>query len=1777
MAGSITTKMELTGEKEYQNTLKDIIAQSKSLASEMKALESGFAANGNAQEQAASKAELLNRQIQVQTQYIDQLKSKMATLDPASREAFSQQDKINKAIASLNKMQAELDKIPNKWQNIGKAMQDAGSKMESIGSVLTKTVSVPIASIMAASTKLAADFEQGMAKVSTIADTSQVSMADMSKQIIQLSDDTGVAATDLSESVYQAISAGQDTKDAVGFVTSATKLMKAGFTDSATATDTLTTILNAYGMKASEVTSVSDKLITTQNLGKTSVAQLGASMGKIIPTAAMFGVNLDQLASAYVATTKNGISTAESTTYLNSMLNELGKSGTTASKALTEATGKTFSQLMESGVSLIDVVGVLDQQAQASGKSIADMFGSQEAGKAASTLVQHANDFNSAMTAMGESAGATEEAYGKVMDTAAEKAQKAINNIKNAGISIGQSLLPIASDAMGKVADVAKQIGDAYAKLSPAQQDFVTKLALTAAAAGPVISVAGKITTGVGKVVEGVGNLKKAMDGVKDVPQVFQTVASAIEKVKSALESLPSNLGSLGSLIKGGFSGLGAGSVAVGGGVVAALAAMGVAFDNIKNKYDEANDSSAKVRDSVSSITDATNKTTESLRQLADGFGASSTEIDESTERMRSLAEEYDKLASTNVDGSNLMRMKDVAAELVGVFPEMEGALDSTSGLFETGAQSVSEYADQLEKAAQISTLSAQLKYVGNALGEANANVDKQKQALSDMGNAYMESSDKASTALDKFKSAGVDATGNVKGNVLELQQATKQATDDQNAFNEAFDGLQDAENVASDLQDKYDGIQSKIDELKGSTDAANESLSQTGESSEGIDNAGQSAEEASQKMQEFQSAVQSAYNSIDAFSGWDIETMGIGQMRENLDAQIEGLQNYTANLGTVQTAMQGWDAQAQAGASEFLQTVSSMGVEGAGYLQGLVDAINNGGTEARDYLARFAEMSDAKAAMATSAAELSTGIQSAGDQAAQAAADATQKVNDTVAQSAEQAGESVKQSAQNAVNDAASSTDTSAMQQVGQQAAQSVGEGAASSTDTVSTAITTALSSAAAQASGNAGAFTAAGQQLGMALSTGIASIGPGAAIAAVQTVVNAAASAANGATGQLQAAGVAGGTAYASGLSSTAGGSSAAATSVATGAGTALNAGAALAMVAGTMTGSQYAGGISSQSGAASGAGSALVSAAAGAMHGGYGAAFSAGSYMGSGLAAGINSQVGAVQAAAARLAAAASAAIAAKAKIHSPSKVEIEHGKYIGQGLAIGIASETSEVAGAAENLAQEVIDTTTLGGKKVYDKVDGVLSSIYSKVAKSSDKTGTTTKALWNTALREAKRGTESYSNVVAKAGDDTEKHWKEVLDNAKEELNRYQLYHDDSLAYEVDYWNKIRKTIQTGTSARYTADKNYFDKYKSLISKMQSLQEKYVDKVQSIQSKLADSIQDIADDITGQLSILDYFEAKESPSAAQLIANMQTQADATAAFTAALDKLRSRADVPESLMKEFEKLDISDAAAIDTVASMNDDQLRQYVDAYKRATVSAQAEAEAQSAPLRQQAIKDIADATADYVEDIKEQGITATNDMLATGAEAIQNILNGMPNAMANFATGLDETKVEIEYSIKDIGDTMLKLADDPGYYAWGSDAAAQFAEGLRSQVANVKQAALEVAEAAGEYIHHSSPKVGPLAGDDKWGAEMIGNFAAGMVSQVPLVQRASMQAATAAAFSASASARMSGAAGNSSNYNYGGFNIVINAAAGQSPQAIAEEVERRIARNAQRRRAVTA
>lgn len=470
-----------------------------------------------------SNTELLSQKQKLLSQAVNDTKEKLETLKTAEAQAQEQfkegkiseeqYDALKREIIAteeqLKSLETQAEKSNVTLQKIGELggkFQEAGEKITDAGKKFLP-VTAAITAAGGASAKMAMDFEDAMAKVSTIADTTEVPLSDLQQSIIDLSNQTGISSSEIASNVYDAISAGQKTGDAVNFVSNSTKLAKAGFTDAGSALDVLTTIMNSYGLEASEVNKVSDVLIQTQNLGKTTVGELSSSMGKIIPTAKANGVALEQVAAGYATMTAKGVATAETTTYMNSMLNELGKSGTKVSTTLTKKTGKSFKELMDSGSSLADVLDIVSDGAEEQGLAFSDLWGSAEAGKAALILLgDGAEGFNGTLKQMQDSTGATEEAFGK-LDTKSFELQKTVNQLKNDAIELGQSILEVLAPIFEKLSQKIQELHEWFSGLDDSQKEMIVKIGLIVAAIGPLLIVIGQMATGIGAIMTAVSTL----------------------------------------------------------------------------------------------------------------------------------------------------------------------------------------------------------------------------------------------------------------------------------------------------------------------------------------------------------------------------------------------------------------------------------------------------------------------------------------------------------------------------------------------------------------------------------------------------------------------------------------------------------------------------------------------------------------------------------------------------------------------------------------------------------------------------------------------------------------------------------------------------------------------------------------------------------------------------------------------------------------------------------------------------------------------------------------------------------------------------------------------------------------------------------------------------------------------------------------------------------------------------------------------------------------------
>ncbi|WP_455973478.1 phage tail tape measure protein [Acidaminococcus intestini] len=463
-------------------------------------------------------------------------------------------DQFSPVLKKVSNSLTESEKMTNRF---GRNLKSIGGTMSSVGATVS-TAMAPIMAAAAAGLKLHSDFERGMAKVSTLVDTNVVSLQQLSNGIRQISDETGMSVTELAEAEYQAISASVDTAHVTDFVRTAAIAAKAGFTDTTTAIDGLTTVLNSYGLSAENAGKITDQMLMTQNLGKTTFGDLAQGIGSVATAASLAKVSTDDLFASMAILTKNGVQTSEAFTGFQGILSAVSKQSQQTVKTAA-AMGIDFTPEHLGQVGWIQFLTEVKEKVGDDQTAIQHLFGRVEAANAFKVLTKDLGQLKDAQRAMGDSMGATELAFNKML-TPAEKNKIAMNQMKNALMDLRGVVAPVVM----ATAQAVKSFTSWWNGLSDGQKAFAVH-------AIQVVAAFGAITLGVGKSISAVGRFSIF---INRLPRTFRNIRSAASIIGKGFRVIPGAL----RLVGGGFLRM-AGIVKTAmSGIAAAVAANPVFF-----------------------------------------------------------------------------------------------------------------------------------------------------------------------------------------------------------------------------------------------------------------------------------------------------------------------------------------------------------------------------------------------------------------------------------------------------------------------------------------------------------------------------------------------------------------------------------------------------------------------------------------------------------------------------------------------------------------------------------------------------------------------------------------------------------------------------------------------------------------------------------------------------------------------------------------------------------------------------------------------------------------------------------------------------------------------------------------------------------------------------------------------------------------------------------------------------------------------------------------------
>ena len=365
----------------------------------------------------------------------------------------------NKAISYANKRITKYTKKIKKNTATQKKAQSAVNRwgkgaIKSIDKVIKRTVQLG-AAIIALSGALIIksgftglkSLDEGARKVKTIAGES-LTLKKIQEDILKVSKKTGISFEEIAETQYNAISAGVKASESIKATVLASKLSKAGFTDANSALKVMTSTMNVYGLSGQKaMAGISDKLMATQNLGVTTVAELSSSIGGLTPIAQKAGVSIDELFSGMASLTKNGLKTEAATASYKGVLSSLIKPSAEAARTAKEL-GIDFSVAGLKSKGLSKFLIELREKTGGSTETMAKLFGGVEALSGALILTGGGlKDFDVAMVGMKNSTGKTDEAFKIMSNSIGER----ISRLGNTLTTLTTRLLKTQSDAINSL------------------------------------------------------------------------------------------------------------------------------------------------------------------------------------------------------------------------------------------------------------------------------------------------------------------------------------------------------------------------------------------------------------------------------------------------------------------------------------------------------------------------------------------------------------------------------------------------------------------------------------------------------------------------------------------------------------------------------------------------------------------------------------------------------------------------------------------------------------------------------------------------------------------------------------------------------------------------------------------------------------------------------------------------------------------------------------------------------------------------------------------------------------------------------------------------------------------------------------------------------------------------------------------------------------------------------------------------------------------------------
>lgn len=499
-----------------------------------------------------TNTELLSQKHKLLADAVTATKEKLETLKTAAEQANTALANGDISQEQCDALQREIIETEQELQNLqreagasstalaklgqaGEMLEKAGDKIADVGTTLTTHVTVPIAAAGTAAVKTAADFDSAMSKVAAVSGAAGDELDALRDKAREMGAKTKFSASEAAEAMNYMAMAGWKTGDMLEGIEGIMNLAAASGEDLATTSDIVTDALTAFGLSAADSGHFADVLAAASSNANTNVSMMGETFKYCAPVAGALGFSCEDTAQAIGLMANSGIKSTQAGTALRTIMNTLAGDVKICGDSIGEveiATTNADGSMRELNDILADCRVAFAQMSESEQASAAQALVGKNAMSGFLALMNAApadiQKLEGAISTCSDEIdgynGVTEKMAAVMQDNLGGQLTILKSQLQELAISFGEILMPAIRSIVSRIQGLI----DKFNALSPATKETIVKIALVAAALGPLLVVVGKTMVGVGKLMKFASNLPTMIAGAKAAFSSFGAVIGGI-------------------------------------------------------------------------------------------------------------------------------------------------------------------------------------------------------------------------------------------------------------------------------------------------------------------------------------------------------------------------------------------------------------------------------------------------------------------------------------------------------------------------------------------------------------------------------------------------------------------------------------------------------------------------------------------------------------------------------------------------------------------------------------------------------------------------------------------------------------------------------------------------------------------------------------------------------------------------------------------------------------------------------------------------------------------------------------------------------------------------------------------------------------------------------------------------------------------------------------------------------------------------------------------------